>query len=258
MKAPDRKGTVSSFFTYWDGPGFYQGGWNELDVEIVPSVESNPFSMNIIYGDGHNKLESHDYAHDFQPSTDWHTYEMSWTPDYISWAIDGMEIRHVPTTDAAVEFMQKAQSLRMNFWTPTFHSWGDGFDPVDMPWYVLYDYVEVFNYDEHTGEFIFDWRDDFDAFDSGRWHKASGGFEANSSVFYPSNVYTSGGNLVLKMEPMDHHDDHHHGIHHSDHGLHASHHGLHDDWHTGHIDDHHDVHHYDDMHHAYPAHHGHH
>ena len=65
MKAPDRKGTVSSFFTYWDGPGFYQGGWNELDVEIVPSVESNPFSMNIIYGDGHNKLESHDYAHDF-------------------------------------------------------------------------------------------------------------------------------------------------------------------------------------------------
>ena len=65
MKAPDRKGTVSSFFTYWDGPGFYQGGWNELDVEIVPSVEQNPFSMNIIYGDGHNKLESHDYAHDF-------------------------------------------------------------------------------------------------------------------------------------------------------------------------------------------------
>ena len=65
MKAPNRKGTVSSFFTYWDGPGFYQGGWNELDVEIVPSVESNPFSMNVIYGDGHNKLESHDYAHDF-------------------------------------------------------------------------------------------------------------------------------------------------------------------------------------------------
>ena len=148
MKAPDRKGTVSSFFTYWDGPGFYQGGWNELDVEIVPSVESNPFSMNIIYGDGHNKLESHDYAHDFQPSTDWHTYEMSWTPDYISWAIDGMEIRHVPHNDSSVAFMNKAQSLRMNFWTPTFHSWGDGFDPVDMPWYVLYDYVEVFTYDE--------------------------------------------------------------------------------------------------------------
>ena len=39
MKAPDRKGTVSSFFTYWDGPNFYPGGWNELDIEVVPSVD---------------------------------------------------------------------------------------------------------------------------------------------------------------------------------------------------------------------------
>ena len=55
MKAPDQKGTVSSFFTYWDGPGFYTGGWNELDIEIVPSVENNPLSTNLIYGDGHAK-----------------------------------------------------------------------------------------------------------------------------------------------------------------------------------------------------------
>ena len=39
MKAPNKKGTVASFFTYWNGPNFYPGGWNELDVEIVPSVE---------------------------------------------------------------------------------------------------------------------------------------------------------------------------------------------------------------------------
>ena len=52
MKAPGKKGTVSSFFTYWNGPDFFPGGWNELDIEIVPSVENNPFSMNVIYGDG--------------------------------------------------------------------------------------------------------------------------------------------------------------------------------------------------------------
>ena len=97
--------------------------------------------------------------------------------------------------------MHKAQSLRMNFWTPTFHSWGEGFDPKDMPWYVLYDYVEVFTYDPEQNEFKFHWRDDFDNFDSGKWHKAAGGFESNTSVFYPSNAYTSGGHLILKMEP---------------------------------------------------------
>lgn len=210
MKAPNQKGTVTSFFTYWDGPGFYPGGWNELDVEIVPSVEANPLSTNVIYGDGHNKLEDHDYAQSFDPRDDWHTYAFEWTPEYISFAVDGNEVRHMAADSVdAVELVNKAQSLRMNFWTPTFHSWGEGFNPSDMPWYALYDYVEVFTYNKHSNEFELHWRDDFNDFDSGRWHKASGGFEANSSVFYPQQVYTHDGNLVIKMEPMDDETLHH-------------------------------------------------
>ena len=89
----------------------------------------------------------------------------------------------------------------MNFWTPDFHAWSSGFNPVDMPWYVLYDYVEVFTYDADHNQFVFHWRDDFDSFDSSKWHKASGGFASNTSVFHPANAYTTGGNLVLKMEP---------------------------------------------------------
>ena len=111
---------------------------------------------------------------------------MEWTPDYISYAIDGKEIRHLTSKNSdAAKYINKPQSLRMNFWTPTFHSWGKDFDPSSMPWYLLYDYVEVFTFNEHKNEFEFQWRDDFDAFDSNRWHKASGGFEASSSVFYP-------------------------------------------------------------------------
>jgi hypothetical protein len=147
MKAPNKKGTVASFFTYWDGPGFYPGGWNELDLEIVPSVTSNPLSTNLIYGDGHNKLEDQHYEPAFDPKQDWHVYEMEWTPDHISFTIDGKQVRHLDSSSSeAVKLMHKAQSLRMNFWTPTFHSWGEGFNPADMPWYVLYDYVEVFTY----------------------------------------------------------------------------------------------------------------
>lgn len=148
MKAPDRKGTVSSFFTYWDGPNYNPLEWNELDMEIVPSVEENPYSMNIIYGDGRDKVESHDYAKTFNPHSDWHVYQMEWTPHYISWSVDGKEMRHVTVADPALGHLNKPQSLRMNFWTPTFESWGAGFNAVDMPWFVLYDYVEVFTYDE--------------------------------------------------------------------------------------------------------------
>ena len=55
MQAPAIHGTVSSFFTYWNGPGWYDGGWNEIDVEVVPSMalyNTETFSTNILYGNG--------------------------------------------------------------------------------------------------------------------------------------------------------------------------------------------------------------
>lgn len=48
MQAGGQNGTVSSFFTYWNGPNWSQQGWNEIDVEVVPSIGGNPFSTNII------------------------------------------------------------------------------------------------------------------------------------------------------------------------------------------------------------------
>ena len=202
IKAPNKKGTVSSFFTYWNGPDFFVGGWNELDVEIVPSVEQNPFSMNIIYGDGYTKRESHDYAHGFDPKDDWHIYEMAWTPDYIAWSLDDREVRRVERDDPAVKYMSKGQSVMMNFWTPTFESWGKGFDAADMPWYVYYDYVETYTYNSETKGFDFHWKDDFNTFDSNRWHKSDNTtFDANSTTFRATQAYVDAGKLVLKMEP---------------------------------------------------------
>ena len=107
MKAPNKKGTVSSFFTYWDGPDFVPEEWNELDVEIVPSVKGSPFSTNIIYGDGIDRLESQQYDIDFDPADEWHTYAIEWTPHYISWLVDGHELRQATPDDPAVGFANK-------------------------------------------------------------------------------------------------------------------------------------------------------
>ena len=50
IKGSGKDGTVGSFFTYWDGPHSETAvGWNEIDVEIVPSIHKNPMSMNIIW-----------------------------------------------------------------------------------------------------------------------------------------------------------------------------------------------------------------
>lgn len=187
MRAPNKKGTVSSFFTYWNGPNFYPGGWNELDIEIVPSVEKNPFSMNVIYGDGEVKRETHDYKADFDPASDWHIYELAWSPDFIAWSIDNKEVRRVTKDDPSVKLTDKPQSVMMNFWTPTFESWGKGLDAADMPWFVEYDYVETYVYNHHTNGFDFHWRDNFDTFDTNRWHKSDNTtFDANSTTFRAS------------------------------------------------------------------------
>ena len=93
----------------------------------------------------------------------------------------------------------------MNFWTPTFPTWSNGLTTKDMPWYLLFDYVEVYNYDEKTNKFDLNWRDDFNEFDPKRWHKISGTFDGSTSNFSPANVFTKDGNLVIKMEPSEGH-----------------------------------------------------
>lgn len=86
------KGTVTSFFLYWKGfdqPWRYDQ-WEEIDIEIIPSVEANPFFTNLIY---RNKAMDGEYLQGFDPGTNWHDYEMVWTPEYIAWSVDGVEVR---------------------------------------------------------------------------------------------------------------------------------------------------------------------
>ena len=49
LQGSGKPGTVGSFFTYWNGPNWSQQGWNEIDVELVPSIYADPMSMNIIW-----------------------------------------------------------------------------------------------------------------------------------------------------------------------------------------------------------------
>jgi len=114
-----------------------------------------------------------------------------------------------------IEYMTREQHLMMNFWLPDFGDWNEGFDPVGMPWYARYDYVEVWDYvypedwDSTQGAdqyhpFEFRWKDDFDTFDDTRWVKSDDwSFWENRVTFWASQVDVVDGALVLKMEPRD-------------------------------------------------------
>ena len=95
MQGSGKKGTVSSFFTFWNGSEdlpWSEEHWNEIDVELVPSVEDAPFATNIIYS--WRQMDTMKIP-DFDPADNWHTYEIQWTPQYISWWLDEKEVRKV-------------------------------------------------------------------------------------------------------------------------------------------------------------------
>jgi len=204
MSAPPKQGTNTAFFLYWTGPGWSWAEWNEIDVEIVPSVAENPFSTNLIYGDGNAQLQTQEYNYS-NTEDEFHEYTVEWTPDYISWHFDGKLVRSIDSSDEGVRLMTKAQNIMMNFWTPTWSPWGDNLDASDMPYYARYDYVEVWDYNADTKDFEFNWREDFNGpLDESRWLVSNNwGFGGNSTTFMSSQVYTEDGNLVLKMEDVN-------------------------------------------------------
>ena len=59
------------------------------------------------------------------PRDDWATYEFQWTPDYVSWLYNGIEVRKSwAWDDPAVRHMrERDQTLYMNFWSPNFNAW---------------------------------------------------------------------------------------------------------------------------------------
>ena len=61
-------------------------------------------------------------------------YQFEWTPDYILWRINGVQVRYIDSSSLAVQFMNRSQHVMMNFWTATFYPWNLGFTGSNMPW----------------------------------------------------------------------------------------------------------------------------
>ena len=201
----DQKGTVASLFTFWEGTPDRprtNAGWNEIDVEIVPSIAdtTGAFWTNIIHSNVQKDSQS---IANFNPEQNWHEYTIEWQPSFIAWSLDGVEVRRESSPRASVDYLAsnwwKKQHLFMDFWTPEFWLWGNGLDDSQMPFYTRYDYVEAYDWDSSNG-YTLKWRDDFDTLDTNRWNVANGwSYASNSSSFVRPNVYVKDGKLVLRM-----------------------------------------------------------
>lgn len=93
MKMVCAPGCISSMFLYYNNSNVAGNVWNELDIEIL-GKNPKAFQSNIITGVKNGqvtteKIHSLPYAVD----ADYHVYVMEWTPDYVLWTVDGVEMR---------------------------------------------------------------------------------------------------------------------------------------------------------------------
>jgi hypothetical protein len=193
-------GVISSFFLWKEGSEVAGTFWNELDFEKVGA--DCHVEMNSIYG---NPQANH-----IQPVPagadgcgEYHTYGYEWTPEYIAWFVDGVELRR-DTGAAAAAYSENATAglqVHFNLW-PGDITFGGNFDPAILPVHQYVDWVQYSAYE--GGTFTLTWREDFDSglLPAG-WGAANWGSPKNLSTHNPANANFINGFLVLSLTADD-------------------------------------------------------
>jgi len=99
MQGSDKHGTIATFLTLWLGDeeeDFSVAGWNHINLELVPHHDDK-VTTNLIWANFTNEGDS---VKNFDPSNNWHEYDIRWTPNHITFIIDGVERRREVHTEA--------------------------------------------------------------------------------------------------------------------------------------------------------------
>jgi hypothetical protein len=192
MKSAPGSGLLSSFFTYHDTPNV-PAQWNEIDIEILGRY-TNQVQFNIITQGQVNHVVTKTVS--YNPHQAFHVYTIEWTPDYLSWNVDGFEIyREIGNH---VQQLIYAQKNMMNIWPPDNPGWVGPFDPNILPVYAFYDWVKYYQYTPGVGDnFTLQWTDNFDSWNTTRWSKGTHTWTGNLCDFIPENAVFQDGYLVI-------------------------------------------------------------
>ncbi len=185
---------LSTFFAYKDGSELAGAQWGEIDVEALGKNDAKSWQSNLITG---NPRVTSEKLHTSPTSLadDYHTYQVEWTPEYVSWSFDGTEVRR--TVGGQASELTNPHTLRFNVWSSEASGWAGDFDESALPAYQFVNWIRYYSYD--NGQFTLAWTDDFDTFDTKRWNKGNWSFDGNRVDFDPTNAVVKDGVLVLAI-----------------------------------------------------------
>jgi beta-glucanase (GH16 family) len=197
MRSAQVSGMLASFFTYYDPAS----PWNEIDIETLGRYSNETQFTTIVPTQNDTHVQRQTLA--FNPHAAFHVYAIEWTPDYVAWQADGVEVYR--QTGAHIAQIVKPQKLMMNIWQPAYVDWVGTFNPANLPVYAYYDWVKYYAYTPGTGDiFTLQWTDDFTSFDPLRWQKATHTWDGNNSQFVQENVVFSNGYMILCLTDSAH------------------------------------------------------
>lgn len=175
-------------------------------MELVPSLDPTPLSLDLSYGDGNDRLQWQTYDPTFTPaSNETHIYEFTWTPKEVTFKVDGAVLKSYGADHPAVINQSKHQNIMFNMWAPRSDAhtedWSAGRDDSTMPWYAKCDYIDYYSWFEDEDDFSFQWRENFETLDSSKWTVAqNAGFDQNLATYMDTQVFVEDGWVVLKLD----------------------------------------------------------
>ena len=187
-------GLLSTFFTYKNGSEMAGSTWEETDIEVLGKNDAKTWQSNLITGNPRMTSEQL-YSATSSLADGYHTYTLEWTPDYVSWSFDGVMVRK--TEGGQASSLINAASLRFNAWASNSTGWAGALDEAALPAYQFVNWIKYYRYD--NGQFVLDWTDDFDSFDSSRWATGNWTFDGNLVDFDPANAVVQDGTLILAI-----------------------------------------------------------
>ncbi len=193
-------GVVSSFFLWKEGSERSDVFWNELDFEKIGAACE--LQTNSIYGLPQSNHEGSGYVLEGL-CEGYHTYTYEWTPEYIAWFVDGIEIRRDTGADATAYAENAADGMqfRFNIW-PGNSSFGGNFSEAILPVYQFVAWAQYSQYTPGAGEngsnFTLAWREEFDA-KPREWQMGSWESPLGRSTHSAKNVAFVNGIAVIAL-----------------------------------------------------------
>jgi hypothetical protein len=198
MKSAAVSGVTSTFFTYAEISSLAE--WNEIDIEIMGRY-ANEVQYNTITPGQVNHVQRQVVR--FNPHQGFHDYFFEWTPDYVSWGIDGYEVYR--QTGDHIATLQRAQKIMMNIWQPSSVDWAGSFNRNALPVYAYYDWIRYSSYTPGVGDnFTVQWQDDLNSYDAVRWDMGTHTFDGNNCQFVRENIVFKDGYMILCMTDSAH------------------------------------------------------